>query len=113
MYAHEVQVSAIRYEPTVAEIALPSPLIPHQDQVSGGIAVMSKSPAVFGGTTRIYQLCQTPVYEFDMDVGNILILDDSKWLHQVTPMQLDASKCRGKRHCRDVLLVRFERIGRA
>lgn len=111
-YAHEVQLSAIRYEPTIAATALPSPLIPHQDQVSGGIALMAKTLAIEGGLTRVYKLCEMPVFELDLNVGNIFVIDDERWLHQVTPIQVAAPRSCGERQYRDVLLVRFERISR-
>jgi len=108
----EVQLSAIRYEPTLEAIALPSPVIPHQDTVDGAIVVMSKSEGIVGGVTRLYSLDDMPLYEVDLQVGEALVLNDSRYKHQVTPMMVDIGAWRHERVFRDVLLVRFQDVGR-
>ena len=108
----EIQLSAIRYEPTLEQVALPSPVIPHQDTVDGAIVVMSKSDGIVGGVTRLYTLDDDPLYEIDLQVGEALVLNDSCYKHQVTPMMVDVGAWRHERIFRDVLLVRFQVVGR-
>lgn len=111
---YQVQLSAIRYEPTLAEPAMPSPVIPHQDAVDGVILLMHKTPNLVGGLSRIYGLDGTPQWQVDLDPGDALFVRDEKVLHQVTPILLEPGErwSPGQPDCRDVLLVRFQRVGR-
>lgn len=112
--AYEVQLGQIRYEPTIIETALPSPLFPHQDEIDGAIIVLSKEGDLVGGRSRLYTLDDQPLYELDLDVGDALFVRDAKLKHQVTPMMLEPTKkwTIGDRAYRDVVLVRFQPIGR-
>lgn len=112
--AYEIQLGQIRYEPTITEPALPSPMIPHQDQIDGAIVVLRKEGDLVGGLSRLYALDDTPLFELDMGVGDALFVKDHMLKHQVTPLMLEpsASWSVGDRAYRDVLLVRFQPIGR-
>ncbi|MEI9942172.1 MAG: 2OG-Fe dioxygenase family protein [Pseudomonadota bacterium] len=112
--AYEVQLSAIRYEPSLQRPALPSPLIPHQDQVDGAIVVMAKTEHVTGGTSRLYTLDEQPRYETDLEIGDALFVRDASWKHQVTPVLLTPGSTwhAAQRVFRDVLLIRFAPLGR-
>lgn len=111
---YQIQLSAIRYEPTLAEPAMPSPVIPHQDSVDGAIVVMHKTPNLVGGTSRIYGLDGMPQWQIDLRAGDALFVRDSAVLHQVSPILLEPGPrwTPGERAYRDVLLVRFQRVGR-
>lgn len=112
--AYEVQLSAIRYEPTLAMPALPSPIVPHQDEVDGAVVVLRKTPHLLGGTSRIYSLNERPLYEFDIEPGEALFIRDAQLKHQVTPLLLDTGDGwrPGERAFRDILIVRFQPVGR-
>ncbi len=111
---YQVQLSAIRYEPSVSRPALPSPIEPHQDLVDGTIIVLNKRGPMVGGVSRLYGLDGTPLYEIDLAVGEGLSIRDKVLKHQVTIMTLDTSA--GWRPSdtavRDVLLVRYQAVGR-
>lgn len=111
---YQIQLSAIRYEPTFDKPALPSPIEPHQDLVDGAIVLLSKTPNLIGGTSRLYDLDQRPLVELDLDVGDILFVRDADVLHQVTPLQLAPGTrwSLEERAYRDVLLIRFQAVGR-
>jgi hypothetical protein len=111
---YQVQLSGIRYCPTLAEPAMPSPVIPHQDAVDGAIVLMHKTPNLVGGLSRIYDLDGTPQWQVDLETGDALFIRDDKVLHQVTPILLEpgARWVPGEQAYRDVLLVRFQRVGR-
>jgi hypothetical protein len=111
---YQVQLSAIRYEPTLSEPAMPSPVIPHQDAVDGVIVLMHKTPNLVGGLSRIYGLDGTPQWQVDLDPADALFVRDAQVLHQVTPILLEpgARWAPGESAYRDVLLVRFQRVGR-
>lgn len=111
---YQVQLSAIRYQPTVAMPALPSPIEPHQDLVDGTIIVLNKRGPMAGGVSRLYALDGTPLFELDLAVGEGLSIRDSALKHQVTIMTLDtdAGWRPGDSAVRDVLLVRFQAVGR-
>lgn len=112
--AYEIQLGQVRYEPSIAEPALPSPMIPHQDEIDGAIVVLRKEGDLVGGLSRLYDLNDTPLFELDMGVGDALFVKDHMLKHQVTPLMLEpsASWSIGDRAYRDVLLVRFQPIGR-
>jgi hypothetical protein len=112
--AYEVQLSAIRYEPTISTTAIPSPITPHQDLIDGAVVVMAKSRHLLGGTSRLYSLTEQPLYEVDLAVGEALLIRDARLKHQVTPILLapDAQWRPGQRACRDILIVRFQPLGR-
>lgn len=111
---YQVQLSAIRYQPTVAKPALPSPIEPHQDLVDGTIIVLNKRGPMAGGVSRLYALDGTPLFELDLAVGEGLSIRDAALKHQVTIMTLDtdAGWRPGDSAVRDVLLVRFQAVGR-
>ena len=111
---YQVQLSAIRYEPTVAKPALPSPIEPHQDLVDGTIIVLNKRGTMTGGVSRLYALDGTPLYELDLAVGEGLSIRDAALKHQVTIMTLEINEGwrPGDTAVRDVLLVRFDAVGR-
>ncbi len=111
---YQVQLSGIRYRATLAEPAMPSPVIPHQDAVDGVIVLMHKTPNLVGGLSRIYDLDGTPQWQVDLEPGDALFVRDEKVLHQVTPVLLEpgARWVPGEDGYRDVLLVRFQRVGR-
>ena len=112
--AYEVQLSAIRYEPTLAQPALPSPLQPHQDLIDGTIVVVNREGNLVGGISRLYGLDGEPLYELNLEVGEGLSVRDEKLLHQVTVMALEPGQDwrSGDRAFRDVLLIRFQKLGR-
>lgn len=110
---YQVQVSGIRYEPTLTTPAMPSPVIPHQDAVDGVILCLSKTPHLTGGHSRIYDLNRNPLWEVRMEPGDALYVRDAAVLHQVAPVLLDPGpRWVGQPCYRDVLLVRFQRVGR-
>lgn len=112
--SYEIQLSAIRYEPTLAKPALPSPIAPHQDLIDGAIVVLRKDGDIIGGRSRLYSLDEAPLVELDLSVGEALLVKDDQVLHQVTPMQLAPSA--GWRATdlatRDILIVRYQPVGR-
>lgn len=112
--AYEVQLSAIRYEPTLAQPALPSPINPHQDMVDGTIIVVNKRGDLVGGMSRLYGLDQEPLYELDLGLAEGLSVRDASLLHQVTVMGIAPGQNwrPGDKALRDVLLVRFQPVGR-
>jgi len=112
--AYEVQLSAIRYEPSLASPSMPSPIIPHQDLIDGAIVVLDRVGDLVGGVSRIYDLSDNPLYQMDLDVGDTLLVKDALVKHQVTPLMLEPSAVwgNGQRAHRDVLLVRFQPVGR-
>lgn len=112
--AYEVQLSAIRYQPTIATTALPSPLIPHQDLIDGAVLVLAKTENLLGGTSRLYTLDDEPLYEMDLSVGDALFIRDARLKHQVTPLQLSpgAQWRPGQSAYRDILIARFQPVGR-
>ncbi len=111
---YQVQLSAIRYEPTIETPAWPSPVEPHQDMVDGAIVVLNLTENIVGGQSRIYDLDQRPLVQMDLAVGDILFVRDAEVLHQVTPLLLEPGPnwSAGRRSYRDVLLVRFQPVGR-
>lgn len=110
----QVQLSAIRYEPTVEAPAWPSPIAPHQDEVDGAIVVLHRTGNLVGGLSRLYALDRRPLVQADLAVGDVLFVRDAAVLHQVTPLMLEpgADWSAGARAYRDVLLVRFQTVGR-
>lgn len=112
--AYEVQLSAIRYEPTIASPAMPSPVTPHQDLVDGAIFVMARTDNLVGGTSRLYTLADEPLYELDLSAGEALLIRDARLKHQVTPILLaPGPQWRpGERAFRDILIVRHQPLGR-
>jgi hypothetical protein len=107
-------VGAFRYEPTAAMPALPSPIAPHQDLVDSAILVAGRTGPIAGGTSRIYDLSDNPLYEFDLRVGEALFVRDHMIKHQVTPLLLvpDRDWRPGDPAWRDVLIARFQPVGR-
>ena len=113
--AYEVQLSAIRYEPTIATTAIPAPIFPHQDMVDGAVVVTAKTGHLIGGTSRLYTVKdEQPLYEIDLEVGEALLIRDARLKHQVTPMLLamDARWRPGQRVFRDILIIRYQPLGR-
>jgi hypothetical protein len=112
--AYEVQLSAIRYEATLAETALPAPLIPHQDAIDGAILMLNKTNNILGGVSRLYSLDDEPLVEIDLAPGEVLFIRDAAIKHQVTPlmMSVDDNWRPGDKAFRDVLLIRFQPLGR-
>ncbi|MDE4142141.1 2OG-Fe dioxygenase family protein [Phaeobacter gallaeciensis] len=111
---YQVQLSAIRYEPTIEAPAWPSPVAPHQDMVDGAIAVLHRTENIVGGLSRIYDLDKRPLVQMDLRMGDILFVRDAEVLHQVTPLMLEPGEnwSAGKHAYRDVLLIRFQPVGR-
>ena len=112
--AYEVQCSFIRYEPTIAQPAFPSPVMPHQDLIDGAIIVFNKTGDISGGLSRMYTLAGEPFVELDLGVGEALLVKDDRILHQVTTIQLEPSPTwrPGQRAYRDIGIVRFQALGR-
>jgi hypothetical protein len=112
--AYEVQLSAIRYQPSLDTPALPSPIAPHRDMVDGAIVVLAKTEHLVGGSSRLYTLQGEPQYEVDLGVGDALLIRDAHWLHQVAPILLSPgnSWTPSQSAFRDVLLIRFAPLGR-
>lgn len=111
---YQVQLSAIRYEPTIETPAWPSPVAPHQDLVDGAIALLHRTENIVGGLSRIYDLDKRPLVQMDLRIGDILFVRDSEVLHQVTPLMLEPGRnwSNGQSAYRDVLLIRFQPVGR-
>ncbi|WP_410795875.1 2OG-Fe dioxygenase family protein [Parvularcula sp. LCG005] len=112
--AYEIQLSFIRYQPTLEQPALPSPIIPHQDAVDGTIIVLNKFGSLSGGLSRIYSLQNDPLFEIDLRTGESLFVVDSKIKHQVTPLQMEPDRDwrPGDLAFRDVMIVRYQPVGR-
>ncbi len=111
---YQIQLSAIRYEPTLDTPALPSPIAPHQDLVDGAIVLLNKTSNLVGGKNRLYDLDKRPLVELELNTGDVLFVRDAQVLHQVTPLLLEPGPdwYQGQRSYRDVLLIRFQRVGR-
>lgn len=111
---YQVQLSAIRYEPTFENPAFPSPVEAHQDMVDGVIVVLNKTENLIGGTSRLYNLDKEPLVELDLAVGDMLFVKDDAIMHQVSPILLmPGERWHPKeRVYRDVLLIRFQAVGR-
>lgn len=111
---YQVQLSLIRYEPSMEEPAWPSPIAPHQDMVDGAIVVLHRTENLVGGLSRIYDLSRRPLVEMDLRAADVLFVRDADVLHQVTPLMLEpgADWSIGQRAYRDVMLVRFQAVGR-
>ncbi len=112
--AYEIQLSAIRYEPTILEPSMPSPINPHQDLVDSAIVVLHRTDNLVGGLSRIYTLDNEPLYQMDLSVGEALLVRDSMIKHQVTPLMLEPSLnwYPGTRAYRDILIIRYLPVGR-
>ena len=103
-----VQLSGIRYQPTVSTTAYPPPDYPHQDGSDNAIVVLRKSASILGGMSRIYTLDEDPLYEVNLDPGQALFVEDDRYKHQVLPMMLDTGEMSGNEsNCRDILIVRI------
>ena len=111
---YQIQLSALRYEPTLAAPAMPSPVTPHQDAVDGVIVLMHRTANLVGGLSRIYDLAGAPQWQVDLEPGDALFVRDAQVLHQVTPILLEPGPrwAPGEPAHRDVLLVRFQKVGR-
>lgn len=112
--AFEIQLSAIRYEPTLEEPAWPSPLQPHQDQVDGAIVCLNRKGPIVGGVTRVFTLKNEPIAEVNLRPGQALLIEDARVKHQVSPVMLepDENWVPGDPAYRDVLLIRIQPLGR-
>lgn len=112
--AYEVQLSAIRYEPTLDRPAFPAPIIPHQDLIDGTVIVLQKVGCLTGGETRIYSLDNDPLFEFNLEASEGIFIRDAEVKHQVTTLQLapNSSWRAGCRAYRDIIIVRFQPLGR-
>ena len=114
--AYEIQLSAIRYEPNLYDngVAIPSPIYPHQDLIDGAIIVLNRKGNFMGGVSRIYSLDDEPLYEFDLQVGEALLVKDQMVKHQVTPLLVSPQDDWRPNHraYRDILIVRFQPVGR-
>lgn len=112
--AYELQCSYIRYEPTIEEPAFPAPIAPHQDMIDGVIVVLHKRGDLTGGLSRIYGLDNEPLIELDLAVGEGLVVKDDRVKHQVTTLQLEPGRSwrPGDRAYRDIMIVRFQPVGR-
>lgn len=112
--AYELQCSYIRYEPTIAQPAFPSPIEPHRDMIDGVIVVLHKRGDLTGGLSRIYTLDSEPLIELDLAVGEGLVVKDDRVKHQVTTLQLEPGRSwrPGDRAYRDIMIVRFQPVGR-
>ncbi len=107
--AYVVQTSALRYQPTVAKTCYPSPDHPHRDGFNNGIVVLSRTPNLIGGQSRIYDLEGTPLFETQLQPGQGLLVEDTRYQHQVLPMLLDTSVAgAGEPAFRDILIVRID-----
>lgn len=108
------QLSLIRMAPTLDKPAIPSPIAPHQDEVDGAIVLMNRTGDIAGGVSRIYGLNQSPRYELTLNQGDALFVKDDAVLHQVSPVVLEpgATWKPGDAAHRDVLLIRFQVVGR-
>jgi hypothetical protein len=111
---YEVQVSGLRYMPTLAKPAFPAPIAPHQDRVDGAVIVMSRTANLGGGLTRIYDLDEWPQYELDLQPGEALLIRDQRLKHQVTPVVLEPGPTWRPEQAayRDVVIIRFQAVGR-
>lgn len=108
------QLSLIRMAPTLDKPALPSPIQPHQDEVDGAIVLLNRTGDLTGGISRIYGLDGRPRYELTLAQGDALFVKDDAVLHQVSPVVLEPSADwkPGDAAHRDVLLIRFQVVGR-
>lgn len=107
-----VQMSAIRYQPSVERTCYPSPDAPHQDGFDNGIFVLARTANLAGGATRLFTLEGRPMYETMLAEGQGIHVADERWLHQVLPMTVDTSL--GDPACcyRDILIVRIDPASR-
>ena len=82
--------------------------------VDGAIVLLHRTPNLVGGLSRIYGLNRRPLVEVDLKVGDVLFVEDRTVLHQVTPLMLEPGPewALGTRAYRDVMLVRFQAVGR-
>lgn len=103
-----VQVSAIRYNPTVTRTCYPSPDAPHQDGFNNGIFVLSRTENLVGGATRLFEIDGSPAFETMLDVGQGIYVEDKRWLHQVLPMMVNTSIGDSEVCHRDIVIVRID-----
>lgn len=113
LQAFGIQVSAIRYEPSVTKTCYPSPDRPHQDGFDNGIFVLNRTDNLIGGQTRVFTLEDQLMYEANLEAGQAVFVRDDSWKHQVLPMMVDTQVAGSETRCyRDILIVRITRIKR-
>jgi len=113
MDSYIVQLSALRYEPSVTQTCYPSPDRPHQDGFNNGIAVLNRTDNLIGGHTRIFDLDDQLIYETNLDSGQAVFVKDDAWKHQVLPMMVNTEIAGPDAPChRDILIVRIDKAKR-
>ncbi len=103
-----VQLSALRYEPTLTDTCYPSPDAPHQDGFNNAIWVLQKTPGLTGGQSRIFSLDKKPLFETNLEAGDGLMIEDAKYFHQVLPMLVNSHTAKSDLVCRDILIIRID-----
>lgn len=110
--AYMVQLSSIRYQPTLEKTCEPSPNHPHQDGYDSAIWVLQKTPGLIGGYTRIFTANDgSPLYQLELKPGEGLLVSDKNYQHQVLPMLFDPHSARDIA-VRDILIVRIDPVSR-
>lgn len=107
-----VQVSALRYQPTLNQTCYPSPDMPHQDGFNNGIFVLYKSKGLLGGHSRVFSLELEALYETDLQAGDGIFIEDKKYFHQVLPMMVDSHLAESEEVCRCILIIRIDPASR-
>ena len=108
-----VQISAIRYEPTLTKTCYPSPDRPHQDGFDNAIIVLNRTQNLVGGVTRVFSLDDKLLYEANLEAGQIVFVRDADYKHQVLPMMVDTQVHGPDAPCyRDILIVRITPVKR-
>jgi hypothetical protein len=103
------EVHQFRIEATACGRGLPTPEGRHRDGVTAGLALMIARSGVEGGRTRLWAPGGGMMAEFTMiDPGEALFFDDSRLLHEVTPLVPAKRDVAGHR---DMLIVTYSEAG--
>jgi len=104
--ARFVEVHQFRID-TASGIGRPTPEGAHRDGVDFVAVILIERVAVRGGETRVFQADGPAGVRFTMlERGTCLLLDDTRVIHESTPLQPD-----GTAGHRDTLVITFRRDG--
>jgi hypothetical protein len=101
-----IEAHQFRIDTTVG-IGRPTPEGAHRDGVDFVALVLIKRQSVRGGETRVFDANGPSGVRFTMrEPGSVLLMDDSRVIHETTPIQRD-----GKAGTRDTLVVTYRAQG--
>jgi hypothetical protein len=94
---------------TAGGIGRPTPEGAHRDGVDLVAVVLVDRQGVKGGETRVFDAHGTQGVRFTLsEPGSVLLLDDSRVIHETTPIQPESTACTG---WRDTLVLTFRAGG--